>query len=97
MAPRMPDRLEDLVDRCAGLIGALRPAVVITHAYEGGHPDHDTLALAVRLACRRQLDQGERIAVALGDDLIARRGVDGPEHVVEQQGQRIQAALATLH
>lgn len=26
---------------------------VITHAYEGGHPDHDTCALATHLACAR--------------------------------------------
>ena len=29
---------------------AVRPAIVITHAYEGGHPDHDALSLAVRAA-----------------------------------------------
>jgi len=28
------------------------PAVVITHPYEGGHPDHDATAFAVHLACR---------------------------------------------
>ena len=27
--------------------------IVMTHAYEGGHPDHDALALAVRLATQR--------------------------------------------
>jgi LmbE family N-acetylglucosaminyl deacetylase len=52
-------RLDDLVDRCASLIAELRPATVITHAYEGGHPDHDTLALAVRLACHRQLERDQ--------------------------------------
>jgi LmbE family N-acetylglucosaminyl deacetylase len=31
---------------------AWRPAVVITHPYEGGHPDHDATALAAALACR---------------------------------------------
>jgi N-acetylglucosamine malate deacetylase 2 len=39
-----------------GLIALIREdlagcAAVITHAYEGGHPDHDTAALAVGLAC----------------------------------------------
>lgn len=28
----------------------LRPAIVFTHAYEGGHPDHDATAFAVRYA-----------------------------------------------
>jgi LmbE family N-acetylglucosaminyl deacetylase len=31
----------------------LAPEVVVTHAYEGGHPDHDAVACAVALACAR--------------------------------------------
>jgi LmbE family N-acetylglucosaminyl deacetylase len=27
--------------------------VVVTHAYEGGHPDHDAVSFAVNAACRR--------------------------------------------
>jgi N-acetylglucosamine malate deacetylase 2 len=50
--------LDGLTEGCAGLIGGLRPAAVITHAYEGGHPDHDAVALAAHLACRRRLDRG---------------------------------------
>ncbi len=30
-----------------------RPVAVLTHAYEGGHPDHDAAAFAVHAACRR--------------------------------------------
>jgi LmbE family N-acetylglucosaminyl deacetylase len=33
-------------------------SAVITHAYEHGHPDHDTAALCVRLACERLRDGG---------------------------------------
>ena len=33
------------------LFRAERPEIVITHAYEGGHPDHDAVALAVHGAC----------------------------------------------
>ncbi len=29
-----------------------RPQAVVTHAYEGGHPDHDAAAFAVQAACR---------------------------------------------
>ncbi|HKW52107.1 MAG TPA: PIG-L family deacetylase, partial [Stellaceae bacterium] len=35
-------------------------AMVITHAYEGGHPDHDATALAVHAACRLIEGQGEK-------------------------------------
>jgi len=31
-------------------IAALQPRVVLTHAYEGGHPDHDATAFAVHAA-----------------------------------------------
>ena len=35
------------------LVGRLADTeVVLTHAYEGGHPDHDSVAFAVHAACR---------------------------------------------
>jgi LmbE family N-acetylglucosaminyl deacetylase len=34
----------------ARVLREIRPDVVITHPYEGGHPDHDAAALIVRLA-----------------------------------------------
>ncbi len=34
------------------LIAGMAPAVVYTLPYEGGHPDHDATAFAVRCACR---------------------------------------------
>jgi beta-xylosidase/LmbE family N-acetylglucosaminyl deacetylase len=37
----------------------LRPDVVVSHPYEGGHPDHDATAFAVQAACEQlQLEQG---------------------------------------
>lgn len=45
------DNLPGIVDRLVtGLAGM---AAVITHPFEHGHPDHDSTALAVSLACRR--------------------------------------------
>lgn len=41
----------DLVLRLADLIDNIRPDIVITHPYEGGHTDHDATAFAVHLAC----------------------------------------------
>lgn len=35
----------------AAWLRAHRPAAVLTHAYEGGHPDHDATACAVHAAC----------------------------------------------
>ena len=41
--------LTTLIDRLEAILGGY--ATVITHAYEGGHPDHDACALAVQVAC----------------------------------------------
>ncbi len=37
----------------------LRPAVVISHPFENGHPDHDATAFTVHLACRQLCHAGE--------------------------------------
>lgn len=44
-------RLAELCLKITELIDSLRPHVVLTHAYEGGHTDHDATAFAVHLAC----------------------------------------------
>ncbi|MGD0674481.1 MAG: PIG-L family deacetylase [Polyangiaceae bacterium] len=36
----------------AQFIETQRPAIVVTHPYEGGHPDHDAVAFAVHAAVR---------------------------------------------
>jgi N-acetylglucosamine malate deacetylase 2 len=40
-------RLDELTNRLSSAIKSLAPDAVITHAYEGGHPDHDATCLAV--------------------------------------------------
>ena len=45
---------KQLVDVCRSLMDVfdeLKPDVVLTHPYEGGHTDHDATAFAVHLAC----------------------------------------------
>src|SRR3954453_10881984 len=44
--------LAGLARRFAELLRAEKPTCVFTHAYEGGHPDHDAAAFAVHAACR---------------------------------------------
>jgi LmbE family N-acetylglucosaminyl deacetylase len=44
--------LADLARRVRELIASEAPHVIVTHAYEGGHPDHDACAFAVHAACR---------------------------------------------
>jgi LmbE family N-acetylglucosaminyl deacetylase len=45
-------RLVPLACRLAGLFDELRIGKVLTHSYEGGHPDHDATAFAVHAASR---------------------------------------------
>jgi len=40
--------------RIAAILEERRPAAVLTHPYEGGHPDHDATAFAVQMACALQ-------------------------------------------
>ena len=39
-----------LAERFANLFTEMRPEIVITHAYEGGHPDHDSAAVVASIA-----------------------------------------------
>ena len=42
-----------------------RPQAVVTHAYEGGHPDHDAAAFAVQAACRLMAEPPAILEMAL--------------------------------
>jgi LmbE family N-acetylglucosaminyl deacetylase len=44
------DAVPAIVGRLVSLIRDIKPQVVLTHAYEGGHVDHDAVALAVHAA-----------------------------------------------
>lgn len=44
--------LREIAESLADVLRELRPALVFTHPYEGGHPDHDATAFAVHAACR---------------------------------------------
>lgn len=71
--------LPRLARELAVLFRQLRPEVVITHAYEGGHPDHDAAAVAVRTAAelirRGKGTPPEIVEMAL---YHARPGADDP-------------------
>jgi LmbE family N-acetylglucosaminyl deacetylase len=45
-------RIAEHATRLAAIFDELRPSAVFTHAYEGGHPDHDATAAAVHAAFR---------------------------------------------
>jgi len=92
----LPLLIERLTVDCAG-VGA-----IATHPYEGGHPDHDAAALAVRVAADRlgvpvvefasyNLHGGERVWAQFGSD------PDCPEHsrpLLPNERARIDTALS---
>jgi len=47
-----PHFLTDLAKRITTLLQQSAPDIVLTHPYEGGHPDHDAAALATNAAVR---------------------------------------------
>lgn len=59
---------QESIHHLPDIVAALRrdldgAAFVLTHAYENGHPDHDTAALAVHLACASPLTRRRRASV----------------------------------
>lgn len=57
--------LAGLTRYLAALLERLRPDAVLTHPYEGGHPDHDATAFAVHRAVRRLAARGRHAPVIL--------------------------------
>jgi LmbE family N-acetylglucosaminyl deacetylase len=55
--------LGELARRLASLFRERRIEVAVTHAFEGGHPDHDATALAVHMAAAIAGSQGDSPAV----------------------------------
>ncbi|HVS78109.1 MAG TPA: PIG-L family deacetylase [Steroidobacteraceae bacterium] len=106
-----PDQeaIEHLPALTAALEEELRgAAAVITHPYEGGHPDHDACALAVQCACERLSRTARAAPVRLEFASYHARGgqqvtglfwpaADCPESAIalgERQLARKRAALA---
>lgn len=57
--------LDELIRELARLIAHGRPDAIITHAYEGGHPDHDTIAVACARARARADSRAPLLEMAL--------------------------------
>ncbi len=80
-------RLVSLIGRLATLLRRIKPRLLLTHAYEGGHPDHDAAAFVAQMAVRAA---GGRIAIAempfyrLGrDGMVTQRFAFPGDHAVE--------------
>jgi LmbE family N-acetylglucosaminyl deacetylase len=73
------------VDRLADLVQEFGPQSILTHAYEGGHPDHDACAfLGMMLGCRFHLPVWEMPLYqrAAGEGAMQTFIVGAPELVI---------------
>jgi LmbE family N-acetylglucosaminyl deacetylase len=69
-----------LARELAAILAARAPRLVVTHAFEGGHPDHDATAVAVRAALvliRRRQGSGPRLVEMTGYHMGGGRLVTG--------------------
>ena len=99
--------LRHAVTALKGIIEEWQPQAVITHSYEGGHPDHDAAAFVAASATRRAQLDGERPLLAemalyhgFQGRLSVGSFVPGPkpdgevtEHLTPRQRARKQAML----
>ena len=91
-------RLPELMARLRGDLAAM--SAVVTHPYEGGHPDHDAAAFAVRAAFPGEIAEfacyhragGERIQGRFWPDAAAPEQIRAL-HVEERE--RVHRAIAT--
>src|SRR5262245_15271065 len=82
-----------IVSRLVSLIRDIKPQVVLTHAYEGGHVDHDAVALAVH-AAMALTDSGHAHEMALyngaGGTLTVHTFLPGPPAITVHLDKRLQ-------
>jgi LmbE family N-acetylglucosaminyl deacetylase len=94
--------------RLAEVIAARQPRFVLTHPYEGGHPDHDAAAFAVRAACRLAARAGTAPRVAeMASYHLGEAGTvyqrfpppEGPELVVAlaPEAQAVKSRMLACH
>jgi LmbE family N-acetylglucosaminyl deacetylase len=110
LAGMRPDRIFELgaVDQEATLdlaelswslrsmLQKLRPAVLIAHGYEGGHPDHDATSFIARASVRLLQASGARTPL-LAEMLSYHGAGEGPSSVSWQGGSAAPAVCRSCH
>jgi LmbE family N-acetylglucosaminyl deacetylase len=90
--------LPGLVAKLVALIERLEPELVLTHPYEGGHPDHDATALLAHVSCEVLRRRGHA-PPALGE-FASYHERDGSlafgEFVPSQQSSAVSVELSPL-
>lgn len=86
------DHLASVARDLFALFARLQPNVIVTHPYEGGHPDHDATAFAVYAACDLLTRTGQSAPVLVemasyhaGEDGLLRVGTFLPNEDGSQE------------
>jgi LmbE family N-acetylglucosaminyl deacetylase len=80
--------ITEIARRIAAIVAAHGTMIALTHAYEGGHPDHDATAVAVHWARALCLSRGHDIGIVempfyrAGESGEAKQSFSGPERGV---------------
>jgi LmbE family N-acetylglucosaminyl deacetylase len=56
-------QLRPLIEEFCGAVKDFKPDVIVTHPYEGGHPDHDAAAFVARMTAQLLAREGEAPAI----------------------------------
>ncbi len=76
-----PQFLTELSKRLTTLLQQCAPDIVLTHPYEGGHPDHDATAFAMNAAVRLLKRHGFRAPMLF--EMALHPGRDGEKRVLD--------------
>jgi LmbE family N-acetylglucosaminyl deacetylase len=76
-----PHFLTDLAKRITTLLQQFAPNIVLTHPYEGGHPDHDAAAFAANAAVRLLERHGFEPPILF--EMALHPGRDGEKRVLD--------------
>ena len=95
---RASAQMHDIARRLRRLLARHRTEIVVTHPYEGGHPDHDATAFAVAHAWRGPLFEMTSYHAGGDGGLSAHRFLPGPDalhvHLTEAEQARKRAMYA---
>lgn len=80
-SPQTSLKLEDLTHQVASFLRHTSPDVVLTHPYEGGHPDHDATAFATHAALRLLRKKGFKPPSVF--EIALRPSRDGKKRVLD--------------
>jgi LmbE family N-acetylglucosaminyl deacetylase len=99
-----------LTQRLLSIVAELRPEVLVSHAYEGGHPDHDTAAFVAHAVAALMRERGgeaplvlemtsyfDRAGVSVRGEFIPAEGVRSAEVTLDEEDRRLKQSMLSTY